>query len=1378
MKLYNSIVRISAAYDRNHNNNTLIFISTNVTHGQFELINKPGIKLVNFTQQQILDQQIQFVHDGSSETPAYNITVRSEGIAWTGPIAANVTFFDNYLVLETNQLMINQGQTVILTPANLKANNQGKIDQNLSFLIGDLTHGQFEFIANPNQPVLAFQQQNITDGVVRFVQDNSANSPSYRVAVSDGTLTSPVQSAVIDFDANPVIVNNRLVINQGQSVRLTSAVLSATHPGKTDENDLRFDMSGVQQGQFSWISSPSTPITSFYQQNITDGRVQFTQDNSILAPSYTVSVTDGRTRSLSQAAQIDFDTSPILLNNNLRINQGETIGITGDMLSATHLTADDSTLLFNITGINHGQFSWVESSDHSITLFYQQNITAKKVQFMHDNTSFAPAYQVIVTDGRAYSTPQAALIDFDAIPVLVNNTLRINQGETVLVTPDILSAVHPTGDDGLLLFKLSGIMNGRFCWRDNPFTSLDNFYQNNISNGLIQFTHDNSTHAPAYQVLVTDGRTASPFQSAKIDFDASPILLNNTLIINQGQTVRFTSAFLSATHPGGDDKILLFNISQVAHGKFSLTAFPNQSITSFYQQNMTDSLIQFSHDNSTQAPSYFVSVSDGRIILPPVAAEIDFDESPILEVNQLVINQGQTVVLSENNLRATHTGSIEGNLEFILSDVQQGQFSWTENSKQSITQFLQQNITDRQVQFTHNNSTLTPVYRVSVSDGRITTAPASSQIDFDVMPLLVHNQLTIGQGQSVTLTSANLLATHNGVAEPTLTFQVTNIQNGAFLLPLQSTTALTGNVTFLQQDVGGNKVIFYQQGDATPSYQVGVTDGRMTTNPQPATITFFWKPILTRNQFLASRGQVTVLTTDNIAATRNGTVAKDLQFVVTGTVQHGRFEQRSTPGSVITSFYQQDVLQQAIQFAHDNSTAAPQYSLLVWDNQSGLSSDTQAGQTLLVLNNNFPVNQGQVLKVTESVLNATGIQPQDYGNIVFTPIVGTLQHGYFALTTSPNYPLTSFQQHQITSNEIIFVPDNSTTAPSGYLTVNDGQTSGAQGTIACQIDFDMAPILKNAYLKTSVGERVKITDVNLKATSQTSAVNNLVFEIGEPSHGYFADNDEWQNPLNNFTQQRITHGDIIFVTDESGQSPHFKVSVWDGRLHCVGCPQPAEIVFSGDGGGSGDGSLSSTIKSSLIGALVSGGVGLLFFAFKWYLNYKHQLNLQRTARPTIDGEAQDLYSDALLLPIAREIFSRIKIGGCLGYVGQEQYNEYVGAVSVIVAALETRQVFRPDQWNSVMTRPQKQKIIDAIATHTKELVGNNRCCSTRTFTSFYRAEATPKMIREQAEAIADAVQETLLNRAETKGSHSRRSLRLTRTNASLNESQIRTPLLQ
>ena len=81
-----------SAYDRNHNNNTLIFFPTNVTHGHFESVKQPGVSLTNFTQPQLLNGAVQFVHDGSSLAPSYSIIVRSPGIAWTGPVPANIIF--------------------------------------------------------------------------------------------------------------------------------------------------------------------------------------------------------------------------------------------------------------------------------------------------------------------------------------------------------------------------------------------------------------------------------------------------------------------------------------------------------------------------------------------------------------------------------------------------------------------------------------------------------------------------------------------------------------------------------------------------------------------------------------------------------------------------------------------------------------------------------------------------------------------------------------------------------------------------------------------------------------------------------------------------------------------------------------------------------------------------------------------------------------------------------------------------------------------------------------------------------------------------------------------------------------------------------------
>ena len=137
-----------AAYDRNHNNSTLMFIPTNITHGQFELINNSGLMLNNFTQQQIWDNQIQFVHDGSSEAPAYNITVRSDGIAWTGPISANV------ILLVHNQLTIGEGQSITFTSENLLATHNGITESNLTFQVANIQNGGF---------ILLAEQQRIID---------------------------------------------------------------------------------------------------------------------------------------------------------------------------------------------------------------------------------------------------------------------------------------------------------------------------------------------------------------------------------------------------------------------------------------------------------------------------------------------------------------------------------------------------------------------------------------------------------------------------------------------------------------------------------------------------------------------------------------------------------------------------------------------------------------------------------------------------------------------------------------------------------------------------------------------------------------------------------------------------------------------------------------------------------------------------------------------------------------------------------------------------------------------------------------------------------------------------------------------------------------
>ena len=53
------------AYDRNHQNDSLVFVFTELQHGFFALKNAPAIPVINVTQGQVRNGSLQFMHDGS-----------------------------------------------------------------------------------------------------------------------------------------------------------------------------------------------------------------------------------------------------------------------------------------------------------------------------------------------------------------------------------------------------------------------------------------------------------------------------------------------------------------------------------------------------------------------------------------------------------------------------------------------------------------------------------------------------------------------------------------------------------------------------------------------------------------------------------------------------------------------------------------------------------------------------------------------------------------------------------------------------------------------------------------------------------------------------------------------------------------------------------------------------------------------------------------------------------------------------------------------------------------------------------------------------------------------------------------------------------------
>ncbi len=316
-------------------------------------------------------------------------------------------------------------------------------------------------------------------------------------------------------------------------------------------------------------------------------------------------------------------------------------------------------------------------------------------------------------------------------PVLQNNIFSINQGQSLVLNSAMLSA-SDVDVDTTLTFMMSSVQNGHFELLSNAGISVIHFTQEQIADGQVRFVHTGGQNSPSYQVAVSDGILSTEPVTATIHFNASPILVDNTLTINQGQTTVLNSNNLQATDLDNDAALLTFTVSNVQNGRFRLASNPSVVTTSFSQQKVSNGQVLFTHTGAQNVPGYAVSVSDGATTTDPVEAIMHFNANPVLINNALRVSAGQAVIVTRSDLSAT--GGLDSDpstVVFTVSDLQNGYFELVSNQGIAIASFTQQQVNERQVQFTHTGGENAPGYKISVSNGVVTTPPSFATIDFD-----------------------------------------------------------------------------------------------------------------------------------------------------------------------------------------------------------------------------------------------------------------------------------------------------------------------------------------------------------------------------------------------------------------------------------------------------------------------------------------------------------------------------------------------------------------------------------------------------------------------------------------------------------------------
>ncbi len=500
---------------------------------------------------------------------------------------------------------------------------------------------------------------------------------------------------------------------------------------------------------------------------------------------------------------------------------------------------------YTITGIQHVQFEYTDQSGVAITSFSGQDIIRGRVNVTHDNSELAPSYLVTTLHTLAGTTAYPANVTFiNQLPVLVNNSLIINQGQTIKLGASNLAAVDPDNvqNNAGIIFTISDSSNG--------FPSTFTFSQSQLWNGGVYFIQDNSINAPQYEVSISRGGVTIGPVSAVVDFDTIPALDQNHFDICQGETKTVTSTMLSAIHPGANSSdALVFSVKYVQYGYFKDVNAADVAILSFTQAEIQNSSVLFVHDGSPNPHSFMVTVSDGRVTTPLTSAAPYFTYAPVLTRSTLALNQGQTTILNSNMLDAVdpNLNSLSEDLIFTVSNVEGGAFVEVNATRKniSISQFTRRQVSANAIAFESNGSSNIPSCDVSVANRCSETPPSGAAINYNYIPSFTANQLTITDGESVILTSAQLAAIDlgQGTSPGNLVFTVSGVENGYF-----DATTLPGTqiYVFSQQRVFNGEIRFVPKSSSLqPAYNVTVSDGVLLNGPQEALVTLKHTPSAT-----------------------------------------------------------------------------------------------------------------------------------------------------------------------------------------------------------------------------------------------------------------------------------------------------------------------------------------------------------------------------------------------------------------------------------------------------------------------------------------------------------------------------------------------------
>ena len=566
-------------------------------------------------------------------------------------------------------------------------------------------------------------------------------------------------------------------------------------------------------------------------------------------------------------------------------------------------------------------------------------------------------------------------------------------------------------------------------------------------------------------VSVNGGSTAFSAQVTTASISVTPlndppvIVTNIGLAVAEGGSGILSITKLAATDPDNTPGQLVYTLSsELTHGRIERVSAAGTAITTFTQAEINGNAIRYVHDGSeTTSDGFGFSLSDGAAtVTESVSLTVTpVNDAPVVSTQTgLTVLEGSSVVIPSSKLSTTDADNSAASLTYsVTGGLGFGHLALASAPGASITTFTQAQINSSQIIYVHSGAESTAEYfTFSVSDGALSATGTLSLTVTPVndLPDFAANRMTISEGQTLPLTTYNLLTNDDDTPATSLVYTVNSVTEGRFEFAASPGTPIT---SFTQDDINNSRVRFvHNGGEAAPSASLSVTDGVVSVGPSAMLITFSNvndPPTISTNTGVPlNEGATQTISISQLAASDpDQEVAQRVFTVVTGPV-NGRLEKSTNAGVSITSFTQSDINGGIIRYVHNGGeTTSDSFAFSLSDGTATVTGTfaitvTPVNDPPVMTASTITVNEGQFVILSDANLNATD---PDSGSLVFT--VSGVTHGLFKDLTTGS-AVSSFTRAQVQAGQIKYVHDGSEVAPTAAVSVSDGVTTTSSTAIS------------------------------------------------------------------------------------------------------------------------------------------------------------------------------------------------------------------------------------------------------------------------------------------------------------------------------------------